>query len=122
MNSHHCAIPDKGKGLLAALAVVLFRSGFNIVSRLGAGAIFTPFDLAAALTWAIFGLLLRRWQIRPQLGILGVVSFSAIGGLLILDEQLGSRSIVGIVVVSVGAMLGALPPGALDRLRGFRVR
>jgi drug/metabolite transporter (DMT)-like permease len=34
--------------------------------------------LGAALTWAIFGLLLRRWQIRPQLGILGVASFSAL--------------------------------------------
>jgi drug/metabolite transporter (DMT)-like permease len=51
-----------------------------------------------------------------------VPAFSAIGGLLILYEQLGSRSIVGIVVVSVGAMLGALPPGALDRIRGFRSR
>lgn len=306
MNSHHCAIPDTGKGLLAALAVVLFWSGFNIVSRLGATATFTPFDLAAirfavsgaialplflrhvprqdwsrhavlalfgglgycllvysgfvfapiahagvfvnggiafwtivilafmtqfriprqtvialllsscgllligfdslfatvragewigdllflgaALTWAIFGLLLRRWQIRPQLGILGVASFSAlvylpvyllclpgnlgqaswsaitlqavyqgivvaflasglysyavmkigageasmmlalvpafsaIGGLLILDEQLGSTTIVGIVVVSIGAMLGALPPAALGRIRGFRSR
>ena len=187
---------DAVKGLLAALAVVLFWSGFNIVSRFGATSAFTPFDLAAirfavsgaialpfflrfvprqdwwrhaviavfggagycllvyvgfayapsahagvfvnggigfwtilimaamngfriprhtllalvlttgglllmgkaslfvsghddawigdllflgaALTWAIFGLLLRRWQVQPQLGVLGVASFSAL--------------------------------------------
>ena len=51
-----------------------------------------------------------------------VPAFSAIGGLLILDEQLGSTTIVGIVVVSIGAMLGALPPAALGRIRGFRSR
>ncbi|MDD2729506.1 DMT family transporter [Malikia sp.] len=144
--------------------------------------------LAAALTWAIFGLLLRRWQIRPQHGVLGVASFSAlvylpvyllwlpgnlgqaswgaitlqavyqgivvaflaaglysyavqkigageasmmlalvpavsaIGGLLILGERLGPTTIIGIVVVSVGAMLGALPPGVLARIRWFGLR
>jgi drug/metabolite transporter (DMT)-like permease len=300
MNSPHAASKDQAKGLLAALAVVLFWSGFNIVSRLGATATFTPFDLAAirfavsgvialplflrfvprqdwlrhavlalfggmgycllaysgfafapiahagvfinggiafwtivimavmsgfriprhtvlalvlttsgllmigkasllantrggewigdllflgaALTWAIFGLLLRRWQIRPQLGVLGVASFSAlfylpvywlclpghleqaswsaialqggyqgvviaflaaglysyavqkvgageasmmlalvpavsaIGGLMMLGEALGPSTIGGIVVVSVGALLGALPAGALNRI------
>ncbi len=292
--------PDQVKGLLAALAVVLFWSGFNIVSRLGATATFTPFDIAAirfavsgvialplflyfvsprdwlrhavlalfgglgycllaysgfafspiahagvfvnggiafwtivimavmsgfrisrhtllalmlttcgllligkdsllvsrrggewigdllflgaALTWAIFGLLLRRWQIRPQLGVLGVATFSAlfylpvywlwlpghldqaswgaialqggyqgiviaflaaglysyavqkagageasmmlalvpavsaIGGWLMLNEALGLTAIGGIVVVSVGALLGALPAGTLGRI------
>ena len=34
--------------------------------------------LAAALTWAVFGLVLRRWQIRPQLGVLGIAVFSAL--------------------------------------------
>ena len=306
MTSSHTSNPDAGKGLLAALIVVLFWSGFNIVSRLGATATFTPFDIAAmrfgvsgaialplflrfvprqdwprhavlalfgglgygimvysgfafapsahagvfvnggipfwtviimavmtqfriprqtvialllsscgllligfqslfasargeqwigdllflgaALCWAIFGLLMRRWQIRPQLGILGIASFSAlaylpvyvlwlpaaigdaswgaitlqcvyqgiiaallagglysyavqkvsageasmmlalvpafsaIGGFLILDETLGPTSIIGIVVVSVGALLGALPPGAHKRMRLFSSR
>ena len=306
MTSSHTSNPDAGKGLLAALIVVLFWSGFNIVSRLGATATFTPFDIAAmrfgvsgaialplflrfvprqdwprhavlalfgglgygimvysgfafapsahagvfvnggipfwtvvimavmtqfriprqtvialllsscgllligfqslfasargeqwigdllflgaALCWAIFGLLMRRWQIRPQLGILGIASFSAlaylpvyllwlpgaigeaswgaitlqcvyqgiiaallagglysyavqkvgageasmmlalvpafsaIGGFMILDETLGPTTIVGIVVVSVGALLGALPPGALARIRQFGAR
>lgn len=306
MITHHTANPDAGKGLLAALIVVLFWSGFNIVSRLGATATFTPFDIAAmrfgvsgaialplflrfvprkdwprhatlalfgglgygilvysgfafapsahagvfvnggipfwtviimavmtqfriprqtvialllsscgllligfqslfasahgeqwigdllflgaALCWAIFGLLMRHWQIRPQLGILGIASFSAlvylpvyvlwlpaaigdaswgaitlqcvyqgiiaallagglysyavqkvgageasmmlalvpafsaIGGFLILDETLGPTSIIGIVVVSVGALLGALPPGAHKHMRFFRSR
>lgn len=141
--------------------------------------------LAAALCWAIFGLLMRRWQIRPQLGILGIASFSlviympiyllwlpsniaqagwgeislqagyqgivaallaagmysyanqkigacqasmmlalvpafsAIGGWMILDEALGIITVVGIVVVSLGALLGALPPGSMARLHPF---
>jgi len=141
--------------------------------------------LAAALCWAIFGLLMRRWQIRPQLGILGIASFSlviympiyllwlpsniaqagwgeislqagyqgiiaallaagmysyanqkigacqasmmlalvpafsAIGGWLILDEALGIITVGGIVVVSLGALLGALPPGSMARLHPF---
>lgn len=141
--------------------------------------------LAAALAWAIFGLLMRRWQVKPQFGILGIASFSAlvfmpiyllwlpssigaaswgeialqcvyqgviasmlaagfysyavqkvgageasmmlalvpaftaIGAYLILDEALGLTTIVGIVVVSIGALLGALPPAALARMRRF---
>ncbi|HRP65382.1 MAG TPA: DMT family transporter [Thauera sp.] len=306
MNTPHTAHPDATKGLLAALAVVLFWSGFNIVSRFGATATFTPFDIAAlrygvsgaialplflrfvprqdwprhmvlalvgglgygllvycgfafapsahagvfvnggipfwtivimavmtgfqiarptvialllstcgllligfeslfasaregewigdllflsaALCWAIFGLLMRRWQIKPQLGILGIATFSAlaylpvyllwlparladaswgaialqagyqgvvaallaagfysyavqkvgaseasmmlalvpaftaIGGFLILGEAIGLTTIVGIVVVSIGALLGALPPAALARMRGFGPR
>ena len=144
--------------------------------------------LAAALCWAIFGLLMRRWQVKPQFGILGIASFSAlvfmpiyllwlpssiaaaswgeialqcvyqgviasmlaagfysyavqkvgageasmmlalvpaftaIGAYLILDEALGLTTIVGIVVVSIGALLGALPPAALARVRGFGMR
>ena len=144
--------------------------------------------LTAALAWAIFGLLMRRWQVKPQFGILGIASFSAlvfmpiyllwlpssiaaaswgeialqcvyqgviasmlaagfysyavqkvgageasmmlalvpaftaIGAYLILDEALGLTTIVGIVVVSIGALLGALPPAALARVRGFGMR
>ncbi len=72
--------------MFAALAVVLFWSGFNIVSRLGATATFTPFDLAA-IRFAVSG---------------------AIALPLFLDEQLGPTTIAGIVVVSVGAMLCSL--------------
>jgi drug/metabolite transporter (DMT)-like permease len=144
--------------------------------------------LTAALAWAIFGLLMRRWQVKPQFGILGIASFSAlvfmpiyllwlpssiaaaswgeialqcvyqgviasmlaagfysyavqkvgageasmmlalvpaftaIGAYLILDEALGITTIVGIVVVSIGALLGALPPAALARVRGLGAR
>lgn len=306
MNLPHAAPSDAGKGLLAALAVVFFWSGFNIVSRFGATASFTPFDIAAirfgvsgaialplflglvprqdwlkhavlalfggvgyctlvytgfayapvshagvfvnggigfwtivimafmtgfriprqtvvalllstsgllligyeslmlnrggdewigdllfltaALTWAVFGLLTRRWQIRPQLSVLGIALFSAVvylpvyawclpsqisgaswgaitlqaayqgvviaflgaglysyavqkigageaslmlalvpavsavGALLILGEQLGITAVVGIVVVSIGAMLGALPPGKLKWVAWFGAR
>ena len=301
MTQNHPSHSDAVRGLLAALAVVVFWSGFNLVSRFGATTSFTPFDIAAmrygvsgtialpfflrfvpmrdwprhavlacvgglayglcvywgfafapsahagvfvnggipfwtivimavtsgfriarptvvalllstagllligfesllaparanewigdllfltaALAWAIFGLLMRRWQVKPQFGILGIASFSAlvfmpiyllwlpssigaaswgeialqcvyqgviasmlaagfysyavqkvgageasmmlalvpaftaIGAFLILDEALGATTIVGIVVVSVGALLGALPPGAIARLR-----
>lgn len=141
--------------------------------------------LAAALCWAVFGLLMRRWQMKPQFAMLGIASFSAlaylpvyllwlpgnlaaqswgaialqggyqgviaalvaggfysyavqkvgaseasmmlalvpavtaVGAFLILDEGLGLTTIVGIVVVSIGALLGALPPAALARVRGF---
>lgn len=301
MNSHSFELSDTSKGLLAALVVVICWSGFNIVSRFGSTATFTPFDLAAlrygvsgaltlpfflklvpvrewpryavlalfgglgygifvysgfafapsahagvfvnggipfwtvvivavlsrfriarqtvlalllstaglvligfqslfvsptegvwigdglflaaALCWAIFGLLMRRWQIRPQLGILGIASFSlviympiyllwlpsniaqagwgeiglqavyqgiiaallaagmysyanqkigafqasmmlalvpaftAIGGVLILDERFGLMTVVGIVIVSLAALLGAIPTGSPARLR-----
>ena len=144
--------------------------------------------LAAALTWAVFGLVLRRWQIRPQLGVLGIAVFSAlvylpvyawwlpstlseatwgaitlqavyqgvviaflgaglysyavqkigaseaslmlalvpavsaVGGLLILGEQLGTVAVLGIVVVSIGAVLGSLPPGKLKFGRWFKAQ
>lgn len=144
--------------------------------------------LAAALCWAVFGLLMRRWQVKPQFGMLGIATFSAlaylpvyllwlpgnlaaqgwgaialqgvyqgviaalvaggfysyavqkvgaseasmmlalvpavtaVGAFLILGEALGLITIVGIVVVSIGALLGALPPAALARVRGLGAR
>ena len=144
--------------------------------------------LAAALCWAVFGLLMRRWQVKPQFGMLGIATFSAlaylpvyllwlpgnlaaqgwgaialqgvyqgviaalvaggfysyavqkvgaseasmmlalvpavtaVGAFLILGEALGLITIVGIVVVSIGALLGALPPAALALMRGFGMR
>ena len=131
--------------------------------------------LAAAFCWAVFGLLVRRWQIRPHHGIFGIATFaalvylpiyyfwlpkglldasagdialqciyqgiiaallaagmfsyathkigaceaammlalvpaiSAIGGYFILGEDLGIVVIVGILIVSLGALLGAMP-------------
>ncbi len=131
--------------------------------------------LAAALCWAIFGLLMRRWQIRPHLGIFGIASFSlvfyipiyllwlpktlqqaswydielqcvyqgvvaallaagmysysnqkigacqasmmlalmpaasSVGAFLILDERLSLTAMFGIVLVSAGAILSAIP-------------
>ncbi len=131
--------------------------------------------LAAAFSWAIFGLLIRRWQVRPHLAICGIASFSlllylpvyllwlpkmithsnarelllqggyqgivaallaagmysyanqkigacqasmmlalvpgvsAVGAFFILDEKLSLSIILGIAVVSFGALLGALP-------------
>lgn len=139
--------------------------------------------LAAALSWAIFGLLMRRWQVRPQQGILGIASlsmvvylpiyllwlpgniaqagwgeiglqavyqgviaallaagmysyanqkigacqasmmlalvpaFTAVGGVLVLDEVLGITTVLGIVIVSLGALLGALPTGGISSWR-----
>ena len=34
------------------------------------------FFLTAALSWAIFGILMRRWQIRPFIGICGIACFA----------------------------------------------
>ena len=131
--------------------------------------------LGAAFCWAVFGLLVRRWQIRPHHGIFGIATFaalvylpiyyfwlpkglldattgdialqciyqgiiaallaagmfsyathkigaceaammlalvpaiSAIGGYFILGEDLGIVVIVGILIVSLGALLGAMP-------------
>lgn len=131
--------------------------------------------LAAAFCWAVFGLLIRRWQIRPHHGIFGIATFaavlylpiyalflpkgivtaewsdiilqcvyqgiiaallaagmfsyathkigaceasmmlalvpafSAVGGYLILGEDLSMTVILGIVIVSAGALLGAIP-------------
>lgn len=145
--------------------------------------------LAAAFCWAVFGVLMRSWQIPPALGIAGIASFSllvfmpvyllwlpgtlgsasweaillqatyqgvvaallaagmyayavqtigacpaammlalvpaftAIGAALLLDEALGLTTVLGIAVVSLGAVLGALPEGALkQRVQSVRRR
>lgn len=138
--------------------------------------------LAAALSWAIFGLLMRRWQIKPHLGIFGIASFallfylpvyllylpktlqyaswgditlqcvyqgivaalvaagmysyanqkigacqasmmlalvpavSAIGAFFILDEKLSLTIMLGIFIVSAGAILGAMPSDGAKKL------
>jgi len=176
---------------LALSTAGLLLIGFESLFAANAGAnewIGDLLFLAAALCWAIFGLLMRRWQVKPQFGILGIACFSAlaylpvyvlwlpgnlaaaswgaialqggyqgviaallaggfysyavqkvgaseasmmlalvpaftaIGAFLILDEAIGLTTIVGIVVVSVGALLGALPPNALARIRRLGAR
>jgi drug/metabolite transporter (DMT)-like permease len=138
--------------------------------------------LLAALSWAVFGLLMRRWMVRPQLAISGVATFSlliympvyllwlpkaisaspaaeialqgvyqglvaallaggmysyanqkigscqasmmlalvpgvsAIGAFFILGEALSLHVVLGIVVVSIGAILGAMPSGGVMSL------
>ncbi len=144
--------------------------------------------LAAALCWAIFGLLMRRWGIKPQHCILGIAAFSvvtympvyllwlpselasaswgaialqavyqgivaallaagmysyasqkigaceasmmlalvpaltAIGGFFILDEALSLVTGIGVVIVSLGALLGAMPSNTLQRFASRRYR
>lgn len=138
--------------------------------------------LLSALSWAVFGLLMRRWAVRPQLAISGVATFSmlvympvyllwlpkaiahssvgeislqgvyqgivaallagvmysyanqkigscqasmmlalvpgvsAVGAFFILDEALTLHVVLGIVIVSVGAILGSLPSGGVMSL------
>ena len=141
---------------------------------------------SAALCWAIFGLLVRRWQIRPHHGIFGIATFSsliylpiyflllpkgidaaawgdillqsvyqgiiaallaagmfsyaihkigaceasmmlalvpafsAVGGYFILGENLSLITIAGIVIVSIGALLGAIPTNPVAFMLGKR--
>lgn len=136
--------------------------------------------LSAALCWAIFGVLIRRWHIKPLWGICGIATFallcympvyllwlpkgiesapwpdlmlqaiyqgmvaallaagmfsyathkigaceasmmlalvpgfSAIGGYFILAESLSWVVILGIAVVSFGALLGAIPTNPIS--------
>lgn len=138
----------------------------------------------AALSWAIFGLLIRRWQIRPHHGIFGIATFaslvylpiyylflpkgivdaawgdivlqcvyqgiiaallaagmfsyathkigaceasmmlalvpafSAVGGYFILGEDLTLITILGIAIVSIGALLGAIPSNKVALMIG----
>lgn len=139
---------------------------------------------SAALCWAIFGLLVKRWKIRPLQGICGIATFSsfvflpiyyaylpkgifdanwgdiilqcvyqgiiaallaagmfsyathkigaceasmmlalvpafsAIGGYFILGEDLTLVTILGILIVSVGALLGAIPSNPVSFMIG----
>ncbi len=138
--------------------------------------------LAAALCWAVFGLLMRHWQIQPLHAVFGVASFalvfylpvyllwlpktlrqagwdeiglqcfyqgvvaallaaamynyanqkmgacqasmmlalvpavSAIGAFFILDEKLSLTIMLGIAIVSAGAILGATPSASVMKL------
>ncbi|HSG24403.1 MAG TPA: DMT family transporter, partial [Azonexus sp.] len=178
------------------IVIALLLSGFGLLligydSLFGARAsnewIGDVLFLLAAWSWASFGLLMRRWQVKPFLAISGVASFalifylpvyliwlpkaiqnssaseivlqcvyqgvvaallaagmysyanqkigacqasmmlalvpgvSAIGAFFILDEALGVRVVLGIIVVSIGAILGAAPnAGAMALLKRGR--
>lgn len=64
--------------LLSTTGLVLIGSASLLAPRDGNEWIGDALFLAAAWTWAVFGLLMRRWQIKPQRAILGIASFSAI--------------------------------------------
>lgn len=170
--------------LMSTCGLLLIGADSLFGADLGRAWIGDLLFLAAAWTWAVFGLLLRRWQMRPELAISGIATFSmlaylpvyllflpqaiaasptgeivlqcvyqgivaallaggmysyanqkigpcqaammlalvpgvsAVGAYFILDEALGWRVIAGIVVVSLGAVLGAMPtPEAAKVLR-----
>ncbi|MDD3481756.1 DMT family transporter [Azovibrio restrictus] len=169
--------------LLVSLSGLLLISIDSLISQHGQTEfIGDMLFLAAALSWAIFGILMRRWQIRPMLGICGIACFamliywpvyllflpknlplagwgditlqcvyqglvaamvaaslysyanqkigacqasmmlalvpavSAIGAYFVLAEQLTWTVIVGIIVVSAGAIIGAMPLRAAESL------
>ncbi|MGE0013657.1 MAG: DMT family transporter [Azoarcus sp.] len=161
--------------LLSTCGLLLIASESLFAPRHGTEWIGDLLFLCAALTWAIFGLLMRRWQIQPKLAVLGIASFaavsylpvyllwlpktianaswgdlllqgtyqgviaallasgmysyaiqkigasqasmmlalvpavSAIGAYLLLGESISLTVAIGIIVVSAGAALGALP-------------
>ena len=70
------------KGYLAAATVVVFWSGFNIVSRLGGRSVLTPYDLAA-LRFAVSALLLLPFLLRLRFAatLMQLAILSACGGL-----------------------------------------
>ena len=173
---------------LALSTCGLLMIGFNSLffSHSGDQWIGDLLFFSAALCWAIFGLLVRRWQIKPRHGIFGIAAFSslvylpiyylflpkgiadatwsaiifqsvyqgiiaallaagmfsyaihkigaceasmmlalvpafsAVGGYFILGENLSLITIVGIVIVSVGALLGAIPTNPVAFMLGKR--
>jgi len=84
LRSHFVALSDTTKGLLAALVVVICWSGFNIVSRFGSTATFTPFDLAA-MRYGVSGTLAlpfflklvppREWPRHAVLALVGGLGY-----------------------------------------------
>ena len=62
--------------LLSSAGLVLIGYESLIAPDAGSRWIGDILFLLAALTWAVFGLLMRRWALRPQLAISGVATFS----------------------------------------------
>jgi len=73
---------NQAKGYAAAAMVVLFWSGFNIVSRLGGRSALTPFDMAA-IRFGVSGLLFCPFFIfgRRSITWLQAMILAALGGL-----------------------------------------
>ncbi len=69
-------------GFAAATLVVMFWSGFNVVSRLGGRSVLTPFDLAA-LRFGVSGILLAPFLLRLRFHAppLKLLILSLVGGL-----------------------------------------
>ena len=65
---------------LALSTCGLLMIGFNSLffSHSGDQWIGDLLFFSAALCWAIFGLLVRRWQIKPRHGIFGIAAFSSL--------------------------------------------
>ncbi|NVO08046.1 MAG: DMT family transporter, partial [Rhodoferax sp.] len=70
------------KGFAAAAIVVVFWSGFNIVSRLGGRSDLTPFDVAA-IRFGVSGILLSPFFLfgRRSLTLLQSLVLASLGGL-----------------------------------------
>jgi len=64
--------------LLSAGGLLLIAYDSLFATRVPGAWIGDALFLAAALSWAIFGLLMRRWKIKPLFGISGVASFSLV--------------------------------------------
>lgn len=62
--------------LLSTAGLLLIGSESLLAPRHGQEWLGDLLFLAAAWTWAVFGLLMRRWRIAPQRAILGIASFS----------------------------------------------
>lgn len=67
------------------LALLLSTCGLVMIAFNSVMAVHAPnewigdmFFLAAAFCWAVFGLLIRRWQIRPHHGIFGIATFASL--------------------------------------------
>ena len=174
--------------LLSGCGLLLI--GFDSLAQAHVGSVWRGdvLFLLAAACWAVFGLLMRRWQVKPVLAITGVATFSAaaylpvyllylpraissapqaeillqcgyqgivaallagsmysyanqkigpsqasmmlalvpgvssVGAWFLLGEPLSPRIIAGIMVVTLGAILCALPPSFMTRWPRSRVR
>jgi len=110
LTTHHPTSSDAVRGLLAALAVVVFWSGFNIVSRFGATATFTPFDIAA-LRYGVSGAIALPLFLRfvPRQDWPRHMVLAAVGGLG-----------YGILVYSGFAFAPSAHAGRVRRMAAFR--
>lgn len=67
-----------GALLLTTCGLVLIGSESLFATRKADEWLGDLLFLAAALSWAVFGLLMRRWRLQPQTAIFGIASFSLV--------------------------------------------